>query len=293
LDCTAPPSEPDWRISRIRLSGRRYYLKRTGISMTSTRKAHVHIRLKGVSPGVPASSASRFLGSRHSPSESFQHAGPGCGGAPNQDSHRLSPLGHSRGWKLLTQTGPASAFLHPFAPWALPHFLAHMGALTPAQLTHGQPFTGQVSPVHTARPSPHSVTNHPTRPAIAFVLPTQRGRFLKPGLRPPVPMPCRGLANLWQTSCFRPCSSPDFTFDEQARRSVWPNRVRPPTDCGFVSSCSPPRLAATQLLSTAGSGHLPREDLHLSDRACFQAHSPRQQPGSRIVAKTGFRLPPE
>jgi len=28
--CAAPPSEPDVRISRIRLSGRRFYLMRTG-----------------------------------------------------------------------------------------------------------------------------------------------------------------------------------------------------------------------------------------------------------------------
>jgi NAD(P)-dependent dehydrogenase (short-subunit alcohol dehydrogenase family) len=30
LDCAAPPSEPDWRISRIRLSGWWFYLMRTG-----------------------------------------------------------------------------------------------------------------------------------------------------------------------------------------------------------------------------------------------------------------------
>jgi hypothetical protein len=31
-----------------------------------------------------------------------------------------------------------------------------------------------------------------------------------------------------------------------------PSRVRYPTDCRSTSSCSPPRLAATQLLSIAG-----------------------------------------
>jgi len=95
-----------------------------------------------------------------------------------------------------------------------------MDALTPAQgalrtPTSGSehpPLPGQISLVHMARPSPHSVTNHHKRPAIAFLLPAQRGRFLKPGLRPAIPMPCRGLANLWQTSCLRPRSSPDFTF---------------------------------------------------------------------------------
>ena len=113
----------------------------------------------------------------------------------------------------------------------------------------------QVSLVHTARPSMHSVTKHLARPAIASPLPTQRDRL--PGLYP-------GL---------------DFTLNPQARRYARPNRVRHPTDCMFASSCFPPRLTATQLLSATGSGHLPEGDFHPSDRACFQAH--------------GFRLPPE
>jgi len=178
----APPSEPDVRISRIGLSGRRFYLMRTGISMTDTRKARVRICLTGVAPGVLASSASRFHGSRHSPSESFQHARTGCRAAPNQDFHRLSPLRHSRGWKPPMHAVPTSAFLHPFAPRALPRFPATTGTLTPARLalrthTRGnehQPFTGQVSLVHTTQPSTHSVSNHLTRTIIAFPLPAQR-----------------------------------------------------------------------------------------------------------------------
>jgi hypothetical protein len=113
----------------------------------------------------------------------------------------------------------------------------------------------QVSLVHIARPSMHSVTKHLARPAIAFPLPTQRDRL--PGLYP-------GL---------------DFTLNPQARRYARPNRVRYPTDCMFASGCSPPRLAATQLPLATGSGHLPEGDFHPSDRACFQAH--------------GFRLSPE
>src|SRR5262245_11217833 len=38
-------------------------------------------------------------------------------------------------------------------------------------------------------------------------------------------------------------------MNEQAHRSSPPNRVRPPTDQQFASSCSPPRLTATQLPS--------------------------------------------
>ena len=41
----------------------------------------------------------------------------------------------------------------------------------------------QVSLIHTALPSMHSVTKHLTRPAIASLLPTQRDRL--PGLNSP------------------------------------------------------------------------------------------------------------
>jgi len=164
-----------------------------------------------------------------------------------------------------------------------------MGALTPArgtlrtryQRNEHPPWPGQVSLVNMTRTSLHSVTNHPTRPIIAFLLPTQRDRLPEPGLRLANPMPCRGLANLWQTSCSRPCPGLDFTTHEEARRSVRPKRVRFTTDCKFASGCSPPRLTATQLPSAIGSGHLPKEDLHLSDRACSQAHSFRRKPVSR------------
>jgi len=204
-------------------------------------------------------------------------------------SRLCSPFGHCRGVRFVVCGLHSSTFLRPFTPRALPRFLANMDALTPGRrvlrtYTRGNELPtcpGQVSLVHMALSSLHSVTNHPTRPVIASMLPTQRDRLPVLGLRPANPLPCRGLANLWQTTCFRPCSSLDFAIDEKARRCVRPNRVRPPTDCKFVSGCSPPRLAATQLPLTIGSGHLPREDLHLSDRACSQAHSPRRKPGSR------------
>ena len=43
-----------------------------------------------------------------------------------------------------------------------------------------------------------------------------------------------------------------FAMNEQARRHTPPNRVRYPADRQFASSCSPPRLAATQLPSATG-----------------------------------------
>jgi hypothetical protein len=199
----------------------------------------------------------------------------------NCASPLFSPEGHWRGERFIPSQHYASTFLHPFAPRALPRISATMGALTPVRealrtRSRGSehlPWPGQVSLVNTTRTSLHSVTNHPTHPVIASLLPSQRDRLPEPGLRPATPLPCRGLANLWQTSCFRPCPGLDFAINEQARRYVGPNRVRFTTDCKFASGCSPPRLAATQLPLAIGRGHLPREDLHLSDRACSQAHS--------------------
>jgi hypothetical protein len=181
-----------------------------------------------------------------------------------------SPFGHYRGLHFVLCGHHSSTFLHPFAPRTLPRFHATMGALTPVQgalrtlhkRNEHPPRPGQVSLVNTARPSLHSVTNHPTCPSVASMLPTQRRR-----------LPEFGVPGL------------GFTFSEEARRYVRPKRVRFTTDCWFASGCSPPRLAATQLPLTIGSGHLPREDLHLSDRACSQAHSPRRKPGSRSALK--------
>ncbi len=172
-------------------------------------------------------------------------------------SRLFSPfLEHCLGGLFVRYGSHASTFLHPFAPRALPRFPAPMGALTPAGKalrTHAWgnehlPCFQQVSLVHIARPSMHSVTKHLARPAIASPLPSQRGRL--PGLYP-------GL---------------DFALNPQARRYARPNRVRIPTDCMFASGCSPPRLTATQLPLATGSGHLPDGDFHPADRACSQAH---------------------
>jgi hypothetical protein len=157
--------------------------------MLRTPKAGARRCLKGVGPRVLACTASLHSGSPHSPWESIQHAGSLCEMAPGQDSHRLSPVGHSGGWKPISHMVPASTFLRPFAPRALPRFPATTDALTPAQgalrtLIRGNehpPWPGQVSLLHTARPSMHSVTKHLTRPAIAFMLLAQRDKL--PGNR--------------------------------------------------------------------------------------------------------------
>jgi hypothetical protein len=64
----------------------------------------------------------------------------------------------------------------------------------------------------------------------------------------------------------------DFALSQQARHYARPNRVRYPADRKFASSCSPPRLTTTQLLSAIKSEHLLKGDLHPSARACSQAH---------------------
>ena len=58
----------------------------------------------------------------------------------------------------------------------------------------------------------------------------------------------------------------DFAIDEQARRCTPPKRVRYPTGCRFASRCSPPRLAATQLLSATCAVTSHGTDSHYADK---------------------------
>ena len=179
-------------------------------------------------------------------------------------SRLFSRLGHCHGDRFTLYRQHTSTFLRPFAPRPLRRFPANMDALTPDRralrtLIRGNELPscpGQVSLVHMARPSIHPVTKHLTRPAIASMLPNQRDRL------PEIIIP--GL---------------DFALSPQARRYARPNRVRHPTGCMFASGCSPPRLTATQLPSATGGEHPPKEDFHLSNRACSQAHGPRFSTG--------------
>jgi len=93
-----------------------------------------------------------------------------------------SPFRHYRWFVFARYVLHLSTFLRPLTPRALPRFFATMDALTPARpvlrllirQNERRPSIGQVSPVHTAQPSTHSVTKHLTRPIIAFLLPAQR-----------------------------------------------------------------------------------------------------------------------
>jgi hypothetical protein len=110
-----------------------------------------------------------------------------CGQGMMTDTLLLfSPDGHSHREYRIPCPRQVSTFLRPFAPQALPRFSATTGALTPARLAlrtqwkrnEHQPFSEQVSLVHSALTSMHSVPNHLTRPSIPFVLPTQGDRLL-------------------------------------------------------------------------------------------------------------------
>ena len=155
-------------------------------------------------------------------------------------SRLFSRLRHCHGYCFAPYRHRSSIFLRPFAPRPLRRFFTTMDALTPDRralrvLIRDNELPScpdQVSLVHTARPSMHSVTNHPVCSDVAFLLPIQRVR--------------------------RPCTrlyGSGFTLNEEARRTTRPNRVRYPTDCIFASGCSPPRLIATQLPSATEIGH--------------------------------------
>jgi hypothetical protein len=182
-------------------------------------------------------------------------------------SRLLSRLRHCHGDYLALYRHLTSTFLRPFAPRPLRRFFTTMDALTPARralrtLIRGNELPschGQVSPVHTARPSMHSVTNHPACSVAALSLPLQLDR--------------------------RPCftfNGSGFTLHEEARRTTRPNRVRYPTDCIFASGCSPPRLTATQLPSATEIGH--------NLGGGLSPPKSRLLPGALIPAKAGIQF---
>jgi len=88
-------------------------------------------------------------GAFHSVFQSRQHAlrpdrrfGPLPAGADLSDWH--SSCGHSHRFAFRLSVRHASAFLRPFAPYPLRHFIATVGPLTPARLS----IAGRVSLLH-------------------------------------------------------------------------------------------------------------------------------------------------
>src|SRR6202050_1710369 len=74
----------------------------------------------------------------------------------------------------------------------------------------------------------------------------------------------RSRLNALDGSC-----DPGFAMNEQARRTMPPKRVRHPAGCSFASSCSPPRIAATQLPSATCDTTSHRVDFHLPDKTRY------------------------
>ncbi len=124
-----------------------------------------------------------------------------------------------------------------------------MKALTPAPPAHAKAGLSAYS----ALPSEHPAPNHVVRPDIAF----------------PRVKPEGMLSHLSVSGCL------GFAMDEQARRAAPPYRVRYPTGYPFASSCSPPRIAAAQSLSTSQAVTACGGDFHPADKASLRTHSPR------------------
>ena len=76
-----------------------------------------------------------------------------------------------------------------------------------------------------------------------------------------------------------PRLSSTLTMNGQARHAGPPDRVRFATGGPFVSSCSPPRIAAAQLLSTSQAVTARGGHFHPADKASSRTHSPRPWPG--------------
>ena len=183
----------------------------------------------------------------------------------------LSRCRHSRYGGCLVARHVTSIFLHPFAPPALPGFLATMGALTPGRAAlrilirdnELRPAIRSGLFASCIESSRRSVSNHLlSPPEFSLVL------FRKLTARSADRIPCSG-----------PGRHLGFAFRLQARHDNRPNRVRHPTDRRFTSSCSPPPLARTQLLSVTEFRPNPDKDLHLADSIHSQTHAHRGREG--------------
>ena len=165
------------------------------------------IRLNHTPPFTPCSRASSMRSvqiERSTQSHSCGRVSPVC----------LAELHTGTGVASSEVRHNSSTFLRPLAPPALPGFFATMGALTPVRPAYHRPCTGQVSLVHMARPSLHSVTNHLTRSAIALCMPSQRDGL--PGVRTLSP-PRSGLRRVPRGSPLRPAESCSSSYGLQVR----------------------------------------------------------------------------
>src|SRR5208282_1698954 len=84
----------------------------------------------------------------------------------------------------------------------------------------------------------------------------------------------RSLPRGLPTASLRTIASFGLHLGEKVGHDIRPNRVRYPTDQQFTSSCSPPPLTRTQLLSVTKFKPNFDKDFHLANLTHLQAHSP-------------------
>jgi hypothetical protein len=142
-----------------------------------------------------------------------------------------------------------SIFLHPFAPPALPGFIATMGAVTPARRTACLR-TGH--PASRNRPSEPSVSNHRSAPMAAFT----------PNPSAPSASPAR--AGVWASPLDRRLARRYGRIEFLIVRMA----LSPPV------ALHPASRRRSYIRLQAGVG-IPGEDLHLPDQLRSQAHGPR------------------
>ena len=169
----------------------------------------------------------------HSLFESRQHAhGPDARFDPSPDGDAalfgLLSQRHCRRCVFRRVWSFASIFLGPFAPPALPGFLATMDPLTPARRLACLGWLRQVSLLHVPWPSDHSASNHLVGSVDRFdTLPLSVDGFrITPVWASPLASRLASTTGRIEFTCV--------------------------ADWSFASRCSPPRLAATQLRSVTG-----------------------------------------
>ena len=235
-----PPSEPDVRISRIRLSGWWFTSRRTDARAGTVEREHpcplaINISIRVLRTEVRRTPA-QWQGVRHSRLLSPD---------PSGHSHRFDSFAR------FSSNPPSCA---PFAPSQLRDFIATMGALTPvhsgslglASMNSGS-FSEQVSLIHASRLLNHSVSNHPMplcRRFITLPLSSTAFRF-------------RSRLRLWLAGSSMASGRIEFVILRTGHS--------PPVALHHAS------LRRSYIRLQAGE-RMPEEDFHLSDYSRFQAH---------------------
>jgi len=161
----------------------------------------------------------------------------------------------------------------PLGSTGISRFIATMGTLTPDPLL---PAPGQVSLVH-GRALP-VIPSPPTPCASAPAMLPAPGRL---GLRFAFPA-------IDGSSDFAHCSQSRQSHKAVSSLCRGRSFARSSTDCLFTSSCSPRRVAGTQLLSVVWREAPPGRDSHPPVHARSQAHE-RAVYGASTSLVLGFR----